>query len=484
MIPAIDPGIGLKEDSQMPQAPSGAGNDRFAKALKRAGGPSDSATSRPSTSRRSTERPPPGDSRMRSRFGQEPDEAPDGEAKASAREQAPAEGEPVAGEETIEGTQTLNEAAGQAGNPQFKSTDEAFSATELTGEGEAAASLALTAVEEAEVPGAIGNQTPIDAQIGSAAWRLSPHGKAEGDAAVAAGTVLPGSTEAELARMADLNQARNALFAEGEEVDDPAQGQRLTRQEEAAAVLNLSEAGKGKGKEKGVSIVEQVKLEAAQSRNQLLSQLAAGGEQAAGEGLETEVAQNFLRQRLQANGLLHRGASAVVKPSSEEQPLQPILAGATGSSAMEATRLFQASAEEAVQQRAIDQVAHEARWLITNRKNEVTLRLYPDHLGDVNMKVVHKDGLIRIEMTVDTLVAKQMLESNMDGLRDRLMEDNLADEFQFDVNVRKDHQESELQGQAQQEMGPHGSRLDSLSMAADSSPERRVLNHSGLSIYA
>ncbi|NIQ93802.1 MAG: hypothetical protein GWN87_05990, partial [Desulfuromonadales bacterium] len=64
---------------------------------------------------------------------------------------------------------------------------------------------------------------------------------------------------------------------------DAVKGQPLTRQEEAAAVLNLSKAGQGKEEVKGIPVSEQVKLEAAQSRNQLLSQLAPSGEQAAGE---------------------------------------------------------------------------------------------------------------------------------------------------------------------------------------------------------
>ncbi len=249
-------------------------------------------------------------------------------------------------------------------------------------------------------------------------------------------------------------------------------------------MLNLSKAGQGKEEVKGIPVSEQVKLEAAQSRNQLLSQLAPSGEQAAGEGLDSELAQNFLRQRLQANGLLNRGAAAVVKPTGEDTTPAPVLASGTGAGAAEASRLFQASAEELVQQRALDQVAHEARWMINHRKNEVTLRLYPEHLGDVNMKVTHKDGVIRIEMTVDTLAARQLLENNMDGLRQRLLADNLADEFMFDVNIRKDNQHSELQGRTPQEAGPHGSRLDSLSMAAESAPRNRVLNHTGLSIYA
>ncbi|NIQ93803.1 MAG: hypothetical protein GWN87_05995, partial [Desulfuromonadales bacterium] len=62
--------------------------------------------------------------------------------------------------------------ADKAGNPFFKPADESLPAEELAGGGEPAAAQALTAVEGEETPPAGAGQTPIDAQIGSAAWRL------------------------------------------------------------------------------------------------------------------------------------------------------------------------------------------------------------------------------------------------------------------------------------------------------------------------
>ena len=148
-------------------------------------------------------------------------------------------------------------------------------------------------------------------------------------------------------------------------------------------------------------------------------------------------------------------------------------------------QIFETPADEAVQQRVIEQVASEARWMITNNKNQVTLRLHPKSLGDVNLKVVQEDGgILRIDMRVDSLAVKQLLETHLNDLREKLSADNLADQFKFDVNVRKDHQQPDLQPRNPENPASGGNRLGSLEMAAAAGSGKRVLNQSGLSIYA
>jgi flagellar hook-length control protein FliK len=86
----------------------------------------------------------------------------------------------------------------------------------------------------------------------------------------------------------------------------------------------------------------------------------------------------------------------------------------------------------------VDQVVQGARWLISNHRNEMTVKLHPEHLGELNLKVVHKDGLFRVDMTVDSLAAKHLLESNLTQLREHLHAENpAAGEFLFNVDVRK-----------------------------------------------
>ncbi|MEE8434923.1 MAG: flagellar hook-length control protein FliK, partial [bacterium] len=111
--------------------------------------------------------------------------------------------------------------------------------------------------------------------------------------------------------------------------------------------------------------------------------------------------------------------------------------------------------------------------------------LHPKSLGDVTLKVVQEDGgILRIDMRVDNLAAKQLLETHLNDLREKLSADNLADQFKFDVNVRKDNQHSELQSRNPETPANRDNRLGSLEMAGAASAGKRVLNHSGLSIYA
>ena len=474
MIPAIDPGIGLKEDLPVPASASPAGkqngNQKFAKALKRAnGGPGT-----PPTGPRDRQRPE-GTPHQRSRFMSER-----GKEAAASPADAPEEENLAAQEAAGEGEQTLEEAARRTINPHTEFSENPLGDGE---DGEESPSLALNFTEEGESAVSIDEQTPINALIGTAAWRLGRHGNSEAKFATEAGVLLPGSQEAELAQAANLTQAKTALFNESQPVEDTTEV--LTRNEQAEAVLKFGDEAKGKGtKQVGLTESEQIKLETAHSRNQLMSQLAAGSEEGAIGDLDSETAQNFLRERLRINGLINRSAQGIVKRTGETEAAAPLESMVPKSAGMSPAHLFETPNDPAVQQRVVEQVASEARWMINNNKNQVTLRLHPDHLGDLKLKVMEKNGVLRIDMTVDNLSAKQLLETHLNDLRARLEGDNLADEFQFNIDLRKDHQHSELQARVPNEAAPLGNRLESLEMAAEAAPARRILNHGGLSIYA
>lgn len=88
----------------------------------------------------------------------------------------------------------------------------------------------------------------------------------------------------------------------------------------------------------------------------------------------------------------------------------------------------------------MERIADQAKWLIKNNRNEVTMKLAPEHLGDLQMKVIQEKGTLRVEMTVENLEAKKVLESQVEEIHQKLVEENLADsQFQFDVNVRQNH---------------------------------------------
>jgi hypothetical protein len=86
----------------------------------------------------------------------------------------------------------------------------------------------------------------------------------------------------------------------------------------------------------------------------------------------------------------------------------------------------------------MERVAQEVRWLIRNNRSEATIRLEPDHLGSMRIKVVHTDGTLRIEMTVDNQQARHLIESRMSDLQQRLNLQELgAEQFAFHVNVQE-----------------------------------------------
>lgn len=477
MIPAIDPGIGLKEDIGAPPAPP-AGNKNFAKVLRRAEEPYE-----PSTSKAPAGDPSDGDPRIRPKYGQERDQAKAADSKAASKAETASEaGGQTKTDET--GEVSLDEAAESTVNPHLKRSSESLSVEEVLLEGEESQVLAFTDAEESGRVGQIEDQTPINAQFGSAVWRLSQHGNQEAKFASEAGVVLPGTAEAELAQAGNIDQTRNAVLEKAkiaDETSDPS----LARNAEVKDVLEFSKEAKGKGGPKGLSRNEQVQLESAQSRNQLMAQISAASAEGANEGLESEVAQNFLRDRLQMQGVFNRSARALTQNQADVESTVQVTGPPPGVGSVNTAHIFESPAGEAVQQRVIEQVASEARWMITNNKTQVTLRLHPQSLGDVKLKVVQEDGgILRIDMQVDTLAAKQLLETHLNDLREKLSADNLADQFKFDVNVRKDHQHSDLQSRNPETPAPLGNRLGSLEMAAAAGSGRRVLNHSGLSIYA
>jgi hypothetical protein len=92
---------------------------------------------------------------------------------------------------------------------------------------------------------------------------------------------------------------------------------------------------------------------------------------------------------------------------------------------------------DASQPPLMERVVHEVRWMIRNDRSEATIRLEPDHLGSMRIKVVHHDGTLRIDMTVDNHQARSLIESRMSDLQQRLnLQDLGAEQFSLNVNVQ------------------------------------------------
>ena len=319
------------------------------------------------------------------------------------------------------------------------------------------------------------NGTTIQEQIGQAAYRMGSHGATEGTAAQQAGlgleTLSPGQAMA---------QSGAAVFTEAQ-VKDPQTGKDGQSPELAQAV--------SEGEQRELDLAEQrvqrnQNLEAALGRDRLLSQVAAAA--MASASAKDGVLGEAERGKLQLNGLLARNLRAVsgeLTSPGLNPAAHPAQVG-TYAGPSNPAMLYDTGLGARAEARLTEQVATKAKWLIEGERNEVTFRLKPEHLGAMNLRVTEEDGVLRVHMSVETLQAKQMLESNLNALRDQLMEQNPNGEFEFDVDVQQgneNHRENFAES-AQDSRARLSDRMETVGEAPVM--PRRVFSPSGVSIFA
>ena len=96
----------------------------------------------------------------------------------------------------------------------------------------------------------------------------------------------------------------------------------------------------------------------------------------------------------------------------------------------------------------IEQVVSRVRVMSNGETQEITLRMEPEHLGRVLLKVRQAGNQLTVEMRVDNPAAKQIIEAGFDTLRSRFLDQEFAyQDMRMNVNV--DQRGS--QQQAQQE---------------------------------
>lgn len=477
MIPSIDPAAGIKDD-QPKTTGTQSGSGDFSRVLSKAAGTSEARQSKPIRSA-----DPSADHRRRATYASRSGEPPAGPRENEQAQAAPRRQPQAAGEQAppADGHTSLDQAAETAKSPHLQNANNPETILNEENQAFHEAGLVLTDLKAEMSVGAIEEMTPAAAQIGQAAWEMGAHGKGEQQVAEAMGIVFPGSPEAELLQ-ASQGVTQDIAFQEATTVNDEA---ALAAAGQFSNVVMESKEAK-KEFAQGVPFNDQVHLEAAQGRNELLSRLAASEAGAEGDGsTDSTLARNaFLREQMQHNGLLSNKARTAVVDSVEGKTPLSLSEVTAPAGAVDFKQIFETPSDPAVQQRVVDRVAQEARWLITNQRQEVTFRLHPEQLGSLHMKIVREDGVLRIDMIVDNLAAKEMLESNLNNLRNQLDEGNSEGEFMFNVDVRQGHDQPELYSRAAPGGNAPADNPDSLDGAADPNLTRRVLGHGGLSIYA
>ncbi|MCG8402500.1 MAG: flagellar hook-length control protein FliK, partial [Firmicutes bacterium] len=92
-------------------------------------------------------------------------------------------------------------------------------------------------------------------------------------------------------------------------------------------------------------------------------------------------------------------------------------------------------------QEIINQVIDRAKVVLNGEKSEMVIDLKPDHLGRLSLKVVTEHGMVAAKIVAENQQVKQVLESNMQLLKDSLEKQGMVIQG-FSVSVRDDSSKS------------------------------------------
>ena len=135
----------------------------------------------------------------------------------------------------------------------------------------------------------------------------------------------------------------------------------------------------------------------------------------------------------------------------------------------------------------MEQVVSRARILSGNGVEEMTLRLHPEELGQITLKIRQAGGNLTIDMRVDNMLAKQIVESGFDSLRSKFLDQ----EFSYQdlaLNVDINERDSKYGGNRKdaefdEEMfSPERGNKEEIS-ALEETPIVRHRTDSGLNLY-
>ncbi len=370
------------------------------------------------------------DPRARESFGKRGSGSPTEETSTG---KAP-DGEKVAASDAPEEKTTSQETAAAAQQAPVDITAQVKLAGMLKAAGRATAKTGTNPGEALSFSAATAQQTTaqpkagVQATIGDAAYRLSEHGTQEAKFAELSGKPL--TTEQVQV------DAKSALTNADKPVVDPLQAERA---QGARDLLQMALKAQ-QAQQPQAQTAQGLKDEGTAARNPLLMQYAQHMEQgamgiAARSGGDAAHGDKSFSAFDRADG--QPGLTASGLHVANHGKLMPV----TAPTADQASQL-------------LDRVVQEARWSLTNNQKEVTFKLNPESLGEMSLKVTQKDGLLKLDMTVENHMVKSLLESRIHDLRNQLTREDLhAGEFMFNVDVNKGNQQHDSPNQLAQESG-------------------------------
>ena len=135
----------------------------------------------------------------------------------------------------------------------------------------------------------------------------------------------------------------------------------------------------------------------------------------------------------------------------------------------------------------MEQVVSRVRILSGNGVEEMTLRLHPEELGKITLKIRQAGGNLTIDMRVDNMLAKQIVESGFDSLRSKFLDQEFSYQdlaLNVDINERDskyggNRKDSEFD---EEMFSPERGNKEELS-ALEETPIVRHRTDSGLNLY-
>ncbi|MBC8259305.1 MAG: flagellar hook-length control protein FliK [SAR324 cluster bacterium] len=133
------------------------------------------------------------------------------------------------------------------------------------------------------------------------------------------------------------------------------------------------------------------------------------------------------------------------------------------------------------------QVVSRVRILRGNGIEEMTLRLHPEELGQITLRVRQAGGDLMIDMRVDNPLAKQMVESGFDSLRSRFLDQDFAyqdlalnvDLNEGDSSYGRDQNQAEFEDELSSSQRAKKEELSTL----EETPRINHRTDSGLNLY-
>ncbi len=340
----------------------------------------------------------------------------------------------------------------------------------------------------------------LQAQLGRAAYNLSPHGVGE---PVQPTYAAPASAGA-IAALQNADPEQEGVQAEMRphvvSVQELVQLSNAAR----ASMISSREAGVKSAADTGESHRDTASQDpnSAQARNQLLAQFggAAGAAPVQPSGAAANAGQGDAGS---LGGQAHSGMLPKdLKPASPSAPalpassvIDPSAAGAVaGAATLGAAHHTQAGQPvpdggQKLDPAMMNRLVQESRWLIRSGHSEVTMKLQPENLGEVKLKVLHKDGDLTVQMTVDSLATKHLLDASLKDLRQQLQQENLAQgNLLLNVDIRQGADSGGFNGLAKRAADEGGVQAAGAAPAEEAPAAGRAhpatWSNSNISIYA